>query len=111
MQNEQAALARSGRIPYRMFLKVLLDFQLKGHDKFLGRFRRMFRDVDADRNGVLSENEFRQFVLKIDPNKSLGEMDEIMNTIDPWSNSNITFSEAIGVLASDLVAMMTVRRE
>jgi cell division septum initiation protein DivIVA len=111
MQNEQAALARSGRIPYRMFLKVLLDFQLKGHDKFLGRFRRMFRDVDADRNGVLSENEFRQFVLKIDPNKSLGEMDEIMNTIDPWSNSNITFSEAVGVLASDLVAMMTVRRE
>ena len=71
----------------------------------------MFRDVDADRNGVLSENEFRQFVLKIDPNKSLGEMDEIMNTIDPWSNSNITFSEAVGVLASDLVAMMTVRRE
>ena len=108
MQEEQRSLANSGRIPYRVFLKVLLDFQLKGHDKFLSRFRRLFRDVDADRNGVLNEDEFRQFVLKVDPNKSLGEMDEILATVDPWNNQNITFSEAVGVLSADLVAMMTV---
>ena len=108
MQDEQESIARSGRIPYRLFLKVLLDFQLKGHDKFLSRFRRLFRDVDTDRNGVLNEDEFRQFVVKVDPNKSLGEMDEILALVDPWTNQNITFSEAVGVLSADLVAMMTV---
>ena len=40
MEEERRSLAQSGRIPYRVFLKVLLDFQLKGHDKFLSRFRR-----------------------------------------------------------------------
>ena len=74
----------------------------------MSRFRRLFRDVDVDRNGVLNEDEFRQFVLKVDPNKSLGEMDEILATVDPWNNQNITFSEAVGVLSADLVAMMTV---
>ena len=108
MHDEQESIARSGRIPYRLFLKVLLDFQLKGHDKFLSRFRRLFRDVDTDRNGVLNEDEFRQFVVKVDPNKSLGEMDEILALVDPWTNQNITFSEAVGVLSADLVAMMTV---
>jgi len=111
MAAEAQSVARSGRIPYRIFLKILLDFQLKGHEKFLSRFRRLFRDVDADRNGILNEDEFRQFVLKIDPNKSLGEMDDLMNAVDPWNNENITFSEAVGVMAADLVSMMTKQRD
>ena len=77
----------------------------------MSRFRRLFRDVDADRNGILNEDEFRQFVLKIDPNKSLGEMDDLMNAVDPWNNENITFSEAVGVMAADLVSMMTKQRD
>ena len=54
-----------GRVPFEDFLKILLDFQLAGHEKFLSKFRRLFREVDADRNGVVNENEFRDMVMRM----------------------------------------------
>ena len=35
--------------------QILLSFQLKGHEKFLSKFRRLFRQFDTDKNGVLNE--------------------------------------------------------
>lgn len=44
-----------GRVRFKAFLKVLLDFQLKGHQRFLAKFHAMFCDVDRDANGVVDE--------------------------------------------------------
>ena len=44
-----------GRVKFKAFLKVLLDFQLKGHQRFLARFHSMFCEVDTDANGVVDE--------------------------------------------------------
>ena len=54
-----------GRVPFEDFLKILLDFQLAGHEKFLSKFRRLFREVDTDKNGVVNEPEFHEMVLKM----------------------------------------------
>ena len=50
-------------------MKALLDFQLAGHDQFLSKFRSLFREVDANGDGVLSEEEFKQLVAIVDPTK------------------------------------------
>ncbi len=42
---------------------VILDFSLNEHLKFLFRFTVLFKVVDADGNGVLSEEEFRSLLM------------------------------------------------
>ena len=44
-----------GIVLYSEFLKVLLDFQLHNHELFLEHFRAVFRTIDTDSNGVISD--------------------------------------------------------
>lgn len=44
-----------GRIVFSEFLKILLDFQLQGHEKFLSNFLNLFKSIDADNNGIITE--------------------------------------------------------
>ena len=96
-----------GRVPFEDFLKILLDFQLAGHEKFLSKFRRLFREVDSDRNGVVNESEFRDMVSRIDPNKRSEDLDKLITIVDPYNNQHVTFSEAVGALSAELVSMMS----
>ncbi len=43
------------RLLFKEFLKAVLDFQLREHEKFLKRFLEVFRGVDLDGDGVLTE--------------------------------------------------------
>lgn len=42
-------------IEYTLFQKVILDFQLKSHEKFLKTFLTYYRLVDKDNNGIINE--------------------------------------------------------
>lgn len=42
-------------IDYNIFQKVILDFQLRSHEKFLKNFVSLFRSVDKDLNGIIDE--------------------------------------------------------
>ena len=44
---------------YSDFLKVLLDFQLQEHEKFLQKFTEIFKQIDTTRHGILNEAQFR----------------------------------------------------
>lgn len=90
---------------YVDFLKVLLDFQLKGHEKFLLKFMKLFRQFDKDKNGVINEEEFRQLIIATDPNKTDQEIQDLLNLVDPYNNQQISFSECVNFLSSDLVHM------
>uniref|UniRef100_A0A7S1KQN4 EF-hand domain-containing protein n=1 Tax=Percolomonas cosmopolitus TaxID=63605 RepID=A0A7S1KQN4_9EUKA len=98
------------RILYSEFVKVLLDFQLNGHKRFLNKFVKLFRMFDQDRNGILNELEFRQLLLAINPNRSEEEIDELLNMMDPYNNQQITFSECVTFLSAELVRMMNTHR-
>ena len=86
-------------------LKVLLDFQLKGHEKFLLKFMKLFRQFDKDKNGVINEEEFRQLIIATDPKKNDSEIQDLLNMVDPHNNQQISFSECVNFLSSDLVHM------
>lgn len=45
----------TARISYKKFEKVILDFQMKSHEKFLSRFLQCYRQVDRDNNGIIEE--------------------------------------------------------
>ncbi len=42
-------------IDYNVFQKIILDFQLKSHEKFLKNFVQLFRRSDRDINGIIDE--------------------------------------------------------
>jgi len=95
----------AGKLAFVDFLKVLLDFQLKGHEKFLLKFMKLFRQFDKDKNGVINEEEFRQLIIATDPKKNDSEIQDLLNMVDPHNNQQISFSECVNFLSSDLVHM------
>lgn len=46
------------RLLYSEFLKIILDFQLQEHEKFLSRFTLLFKQIDHDKNGIIDEVSF-----------------------------------------------------
>eukprot|EP01006_Ploeotia_vitrea_P024285 TRINITY_DN57056_c0_g1_i1.p1 TRINITY_DN57056_c0_g1~~TRINITY_DN57056_c0_g1_i1.p1 ORF type:complete len:843 (-),score=72.21 TRINITY_DN57056_c0_g1_i1:130-2658(-) len=96
-------------IKYSDFSKVLLDFQLSGHDKFLAKFVKLFRQFDTDKNGIINEQEFRGLLKAIDPNKADDEINSLLDLIDPHNNQVITFSECVTFLSSELVSLVSER--
>lgn len=73
------------RVQFSKFEKLILDFQLKTHEKFLDSFNRIFKRSDKDRNGIINENEFVGLVEEIDHNGAFGlEIDDMLDLLDPF---------------------------
>ena len=104
-KEEQARGRASMNIPHRLLLKVLLDFQLHGHDRFLSAFRELFQQADTDRDGVIDEPQFRSLVSFVDSSKTVREVDEMLDRVDPFSNQRITFSECVAGMAQELLQL------
>lgn len=65
MMNNQHNNVEASKLKFAVFLKCVLDFQLKEHEKFLAYFVAMYKKVDVDRDGILDENEFRNLMMAI----------------------------------------------
>lgn len=94
------------KVPFKIFLKVLLTYQLKGHEQFLYKFVKLFRKVDGDKNGILSEIEFKHLLHLINPNRSESDYAQWLNYVDPYNNQHITFTECVTFLSSELLKLM-----
>jgi hypothetical protein len=91
------------RIPFPDFQKVILDFQLKCHDKYLKNFIHVFKKIDLDNNGILSEEEFINLInllgiFKEDFNEQVGRL---LFTLDPFNKKQITFSGIVTLLNNE----------
>ena len=102
MMNNQQNNGDASKLKFAVFLKCVLDFQLKEHEKFLAYFVAIYKKVDVDRDGILDENEFRNLMFAIGFNSDAPNTDfqvtrieKFLNTIDPYSNQKITFSECV----------------
>jgi hypothetical protein len=93
------------RVLYKDFIKVLLDFQLQGHEKFLKHFVKLFRELDTDGDGILNEDEFRGLVEVMDLGFSEDDIARLLQIIDPYDNKQITFSEGITLFSTELIPM------
>ena len=92
--------AKSSVISYVEFLKILLDFQLKAHEKFLQPFIKVFRNVANSKSGVLNENDFITLCKQIDLDESV--IMKMLGVIDPYENQAITFSECVALFSTEM---------
>lgn len=89
-------------IRYVDFEQVLLNFQLTGHEKFLRQFCNVFRQFDPHGTGILDEKQLRLLVLKINPNKTHRELDQLVADVDPYNNQMITYSQLVDALKDEI---------
>jgi Ca2+-binding EF-hand superfamily protein len=95
---EEAEDRQEGDVNFDSFLQLVLNFQLRTHEKFLARFRRAFRNVDTDKNGIVDEVQFRALVRTLDPSKTDEQVTDLLAHADPHHNDHVTFSDAVHVL-------------
>lgn len=99
------------RIFYTEFIKILLDFQLQGHERFLMKFKSLFVMFDKDRDGIINTDQFRELVHMLVPDKSERELNLLVNTIDPFNVGRLTFSECVTALSQELMRLLTETRD
>ena len=95
-------------------MKVILDFQLQEHEKFLSQFNNLFKEVDSDHNGVINEEQFRTLILGMDMvihSDNEADIKKLLEIIDPHGNNHMTYSEVVQLLSSQLVPSSSERNE
>ncbi|KAH9599483.1 hypothetical protein LSM04_003680 [Trypanosoma melophagium] len=95
------------QLSYIEFIRILLNFQLEGHKRFLGRFLAIFRQHDHDRNGIVNAQEFAATLKSLDSSKTDEDVNAVLEPIDPFGNQLITYSECVTFLSTEIVKMKT----
>eukprot|EP00796_Vickermania_ingenoplastis_P009239 gene9239-6492_t len=83
---------------YESFLRLLLDFQLDGHARFLAPFVSLFRRHDHDGDGVINRSELSSLLQEACSQESAGR---ILSRLAP-SCELITFSESIALMGDEI---------
>jgi hypothetical protein len=92
------------KIAFSEFVKMVLDFQIRSRDRYLKNFCYLFKKQDKDNNGIINEEEFinllSSFGIYNKSNSYFNEnADKLLNIIDPFNNSQITFSECVNLFS------------
>lgn len=81
-----------------------LEFISIKHIRFLEKFNFLFKQFDRDKDGRLTEKEFRAFVKKIEviTNKTL-KVDKLLMKLDPGNTQYINYSGIVFVLSNEFL--------
>lgn len=100
------------KLSFPVFVKIVLDFQLRSHMEYLATFLHLFKQFDANVDGVLSGAEFKDFfhVLYHNTPRSPQAVEQMMDNeeeeelkslltlvklIDPHQHDRFVFSSAV----------------
>jgi Ca2+-binding EF-hand superfamily protein len=85
-------------IPFSVFQKLLLDFQLRTHESYLSKFIQLFKAIDTDTDGIINESQYRELLGQSTCAFEEQDISEMLNYLDPYNHQKITFSDCISLL-------------
>ena len=104
LNNQVVTGARqSSKLQYSDFKKIILDFQLQEHERFLIKFTNLFKSVDNDQDGVISEVQFKDLLRMMNVLQTEDDIEQLLAQVDPFNNKKMTYSEVVLVLSSHMV--------
>lgn len=59
--------------------------------------------MDADNNGIIDEDEFRQLIENMKVLEREEELMFLLQMVDPYNNNKMTYSEIVHLLSSHMV--------
>ena len=92
-------------IPYKDFLKLVGEHQIKSREIYLKNFVQLFRTFDNDSDGILNEEEFINLIKSINflQNNVDDYIFKFLSIIDPFNNKKITFSECVSLFSLEII--------
>ena len=92
-------------IPYKDFLKLVGEHQIKSREIYLKNFVQLFRTFDNDSDGILNEEEFINLIKSINflQNNIDDYIFKFLSIIDPFNNKKITFSECVSLFSLEII--------
>ena len=92
-------------IPYKDFLKLVGEHQIKNREVYLNNFVLLFRKFDTDGDGILNEDEFIGLIKSIPflQNNIDDYIFKFLSIIDPFNNKRITFSECVSLFSMEIM--------
>jgi Ca2+-binding EF-hand superfamily protein len=82
-----------------MFMQVVLNFQLKNHEKLLRPLVNAFKLKDKDADGIVGEDEFIAIIeLLVEDAGALSS--SLLDIVDPYETKVITFTQMVRLVAN-----------
>ena len=85
-------------IIYSHFIHLISIIQIELRKEYLGKISNIFIKYDNDSDGLLSENEFCEFMKELGISQFINKF---LDKIDPYENNCINFSDIINVLMEE----------
>ena len=67
------------------------------------KFNLSFKRFDADQDGCLNEDEFKDLVMAMGVLQDEQECEVLLHQIDPFNNQKMTYSEIVSQLSAHMV--------
>eukprot|EP00826_Nyctotherus_ovalis_P016973 TRINITY_DN14958_c0_g2_i1.p1 TRINITY_DN14958_c0_g2~~TRINITY_DN14958_c0_g2_i1.p1 ORF type:complete len:508 (-),score=157.39 TRINITY_DN14958_c0_g2_i1:926-2449(-) len=109
-REEMNAIKSRQEIAYGELVKILLDFQLNTHEKYIHKFTLLFREIDREKAGVVDEAGFNQLLAKMKLPISEEEQAQYIEIIDPHNHRRITYSDCLAFFSSVHVSNTQIER-
>jgi len=110
----------SPKLQYSELISILNQFTLDEHEKFLSKFLTLFRQIDLDHDGVITDHEFVDLYTRMNLKISNltsdkaaqdqnfrqhldQETNNFLDILDPYQSDKITFSDVVKLFSSQIV--------
>lgn len=98
---------------YSQLVQMCLEKQLAQHSKYLFNFNQVFAEVDRDRDGQLSQDEFSELIKKMDIGVSGEQAQELyyqMQKSYAVGEGLVQYSQIIQVLSTEEAGLNGLRK-
>jgi len=92
------------KILFSKFQKIVLDFQLKSHEKYICPFLKEFKSIDTDTDGILNKEQFKKLIEKMNICSNDEQVEYLLHSADPFDVNQITLSDCLLLFSSELVS-------
>ena len=103
MNQAKTGSKRNAALDYKDFKKIILDFQLQEHERFLVKFTNLYKSIDNDQDGVISEVQFKDMIGMMNVLETEEEIEMLLHKVDPFNNKKMTYSEVVLMLSTEMV--------
>ena len=88
-------------VSYQKFIQLVIDYQIKIRSIYLKNFNHIFKTIDTDRDGIISDYDFVKLVEIANVYNTREELEiktqTMIKELDKYSNGTITYNDIINL--------------
>ena len=93
-------------ISYQKFIQLVIDYQIRIRSIYLKNFNHIFKMIDTDHDGIITDNEFIKLVEIANVYSTREELEiktqMMLNELDKYSNGTIIYNDIIDLWSREM---------